>query len=163
MKKILFFLLIPICLASCSEGLPGDIYLSISDDGNLTYYWDDNDCIPYGLIYGYYYGPCTEGTYSFEYGVSSGYWYGTYSIYANLGTTGLFGGSNGEDNYFSLSCTLSGSTITGREGNIVRAKTIKKTETTIEREYYLPDYTIRVVEQKTNVPKKNHNYKNIAE
>jgi hypothetical protein len=149
MKNLLYTYILACTFSSCAEGLPGDIYLAITQDGYVTYYLDDNDCVPYGMIYGTYYGPCIEGTYNFEYGITSGaYWYGTYYIYANIGTTGFLFGVDGDDNYFTFYCSYDGSSITNRQGEAVKGKLIKKEDDVEIKEYELPDYTIIVKQTK---------------
>lgn len=147
MKHILSICILSLLLPSCFEGYPGDIYFSVTQDGTVTYYNDNNYCLPYGFYYGNYYGPCTEGTYSFEYGLYTGsYWYGTYYIYENPGTSGFLYAEDGTDNYFNLHCTYGGSVIYGREGQPLQGKTHKGENEMQITEYLLPGYTV-VIEQ----------------
>lgn len=114
MKKLFLLAAVAIgALTSCSEdGKDGKYYIRVCNVASVSSYWDNNPCVPYGLTYYTYYGPCSgTGSYSYDYDLSSGGgWYGTYSVSVNKGgSKSLFkDGANGADRYYSLNLYSSG-------------------------------------------------------
>lgn len=143
-------------ITSCGkDGIDGETYLSISDDGNcISSYTDDNPCIPYGFSYGVSYGPCDEGTYDYEYYFcSSSGWYGTYSIYVNEGTEGgfLHNGEDGSDEWSTFYLGTGGGYIL-RKGETAPNDGSDIVDGKFTRHYNMGRYSITITGQRIERP-----------
>jgi hypothetical protein len=108
MKQItLIIALASTLLFSCgTDGEDGQYYISVSNNACIMDYTDNNSCVPYGMSYNYYYGPCSNTgskTYTFHYCSGSG-WTGSYSVYINSGEDKktFKDGADGADRYYDI-------------------------------------------------------------
>ncbi len=93
-------------------GRDGRAFFGIDFDYQHPYsYWDNNPAIPNNPAVGQYYGTF-PGLYEFEYFINPHeYWYGTYEIWINPGTTGQpngVPGIDGMDTYLLFICNPEG-------------------------------------------------------
>lgn len=118
-QNLIFSLLTVIMFSSCvivndygPYGRDGDAYFGVSYHFAPPYsYWDNNPQIPENPYLGEFYWT-DAGIYDFEYFVNPyDYWYGTYTIYRNVGGQGgPYGeaGVDGFDTYLMLFCDPNG-------------------------------------------------------
>ena len=120
MNKLVQILVVTILLITVScgkDGVSGNIYFAFDSPsgGTLTSYDDNNSDIPQGGSANYYW-LTHAGTYSYNYRVDYGNYYGinsgTYTLYNNAGTKGgfLHSGKDGLDRHFDLKFYINAST-----------------------------------------------------
>ena len=135
MKKLFVFVFVIILLIGCGkDGEDGNAFLSFTWDWYVDSYIDNNPDVSYTITeyIDYHINP---GRYSYEYYCSDGagnYWEyeGTYTIEINKGKDGGFitDGDDGEDNYYRMSLSGTGTSFNLRKQAEKKSTLLQKSE-----------------------------------